>query len=69
MIQNYFNRHHAQMQPRDLINLALDLERHLVEKHQTFFYKDQDDSSQETLRKPQPGNEAHIRKLETYQPG
>ena len=69
MIQNYFNRHHAQMKPRDLLNLALDLERHLVDNHSVFFIKIQDESVKKLFASLNSGNEAHIRKLENYKPG
>lgn len=69
MIKNYFNRHHAQMQPRDLLNLAIDLERHLVDNHSIFFIKIQDESVKKLFASLNSGNEEHIRKLENYNPG
>jgi rubrerythrin len=69
MIKAYFNRHHAQMQPRDLLNLAIDLERHLVDNHSTFFIKIMDESVKKLFANLNSGNEEHIRKLEHYKPG
>jgi len=66
MIKNYFNQHYAQMQPRDLLNLALDLERHLVESHGIFFIAIKDDSVKKLFASLNSGNEAHIQKLETF---
>jgi len=66
MIKSYFNRHHAQMQPRDLLSLALDLERHLVESHDVFFIKITDDSVKKLFASLNSGNNAHIRRLETF---
>lgn len=68
MIRNYFNRHHAQMLPRDLLNLALDLERHLVDNHSVFFIKIMDESVKKLFANLNSGNAAHIRKLENYKP-
>lgn len=68
MIKNYFDRHHAQLQPRDLLNLALDLERHLVDNHSVFFIKIQDESVKKLFASLNSGNEAHIRKLENFHP-
>ncbi len=56
------------MQPGDLIDLALDLERHLVESHNTFFIKITDESVKKLFASLNSGNEAHIQKLETYLP-
>lgn len=69
MIQSYFNRHYAQMQPRDLISLAIDLERHLVESHDVFFIRIQDESVKKLFASLNEGNATHIRRLENYKPG
>jgi rubrerythrin len=66
MVRSYFNRHHAAMLPRDLINLALDLERHLVESHDVFFIKITDESVKNLFASLNSGNEAHIQKLATF---
>jgi len=66
MVRSYFNRHHAAMLPRDLINLALDLERHLVESHDVFFIKITDESVKNLFAGLNSGNEAHIQKLAAF---
>lgn len=69
MSKTYFNRHHAQIQPRDLIDLALGLERNLVEKHRMFFMKAADPQIKNLLENLNLADEAHVRKLENFQPG
>jgi hypothetical protein len=69
MIKNYFNQHYAQMQPTDLVNLALDLERHLVETHGFFFVNTQDRQVRSLFENLNLGDAAHIRKLEGYRSG
>ncbi|MBE0665464.1 MAG: hypothetical protein E4H23_08730 [Chrysiogenales bacterium] len=69
MIRNFFNQHYAQMKPKDLINLALDLERSLVEKHHTFFLQVNDPQSKKFFESLNLGDESHIRKLENFKPG
>jgi rubrerythrin len=68
MIRNYFNQHHAQLQPADLLNLALDIERNLVESHQTFFFQVSDPQVKKLFASLNQGNSAHIRRLETFPP-
>lgn len=67
-IRGYFNQHHATMRPADLISLALDVERHLAEKHQTFFFQVTDPQIKKLFESLNLGNAAHIRKLETFPP-
>jgi len=68
MIKNYFIQHNADMRPRDLLNLAIDLEKHLVESHGTFFIKIMDESVKKLFTSLNSGNEAHLRKLEAFRP-
>jgi rubrerythrin len=69
MIKNYLNQHYAQMQSKDLINLALDLERSLVEKHHTFFLESTDPQTKKLFENLNLADESHIRKLENFPPG
>jgi rubrerythrin len=69
MIRDYFNRHYAQMRPSDLVGLALDLERHLVETHGFFFVKTTDTQARSLFQSLNLGDSAHVRKLEEYKPG
>jgi hypothetical protein len=69
MINSYFNQHNARLQPRDLISLALDLERNLVEKHGVFFMSTSDPQVKSLFQSLNLGDTAHIRKLEDYKPG
>jgi rubrerythrin len=69
MLRTYFNQHHAQLQPADLLNLALDIERNLVESHQTFFFQVSDAQVKKLFASLNQGNSAHIRRLETFPPG
>jgi rubrerythrin len=64
-----FIRDFAQMQPQDVIHAALDVERHLVESHSTFFIEISDESVKKLFAGLNSGNEAHIQKLETFLPG
>jgi rubrerythrin len=66
MAKNHFNQHQAQMQPRDLINLALNLEGSLVEKHRTFFLKVTDPQIKQLFESLNFADKSHIRKLETF---
>ena len=67
-IRRDVTRDFAQMQPEELINIALDVERHLVESHNTFFIQITDESVKKLFASLNSGNEAHIQKLETYLP-
>jgi rubrerythrin len=66
MIKDYFNRHYGQMQPSDLILLALDIERNLVECHHTFLFQTNDPQVKNLFENLNLGNNAHIRKLEAF---
>ena len=65
---DYFNQHQAQMQPRDLIDLALGLERNLIEKHRLFFMKAADPQIKNLLENLNLADLSHVRKLEDFQP-
>jgi rubrerythrin len=69
MIRDYFNQHFGQMQPADLINLALDIERNLVERHQAFFFHVSDQQVKKLFENLNLGNTAHIRRLEEFKAG
>jgi len=66
MIRDYFNQHFGQMQPADLIGLALDIERNLVERHQAFFFQVLDPQVKKLFENLNLGNHAHIRRLEDF---
>ena len=67
--RDYFNRDFAEIKPRDLIGLAMDLERNLVEKHRMFFMKVADPQIKNLLENLNLADLTHIRKLEDFQPG
>lgn len=67
--EKYFNEKHQELKPTDLINLALDLERNLVEKHRTFFMNVIDPQIKQLFASLNLADEAHIRKLENYPQG
>jgi hypothetical protein len=67
--EKYFNEKHQELKPTDLINLALDLERNLVEKHHTFFMNVIDPQIKQLFASLNLADEAHIHKLENIQPG
>lgn len=69
MIRAYYNQHHARMKPADLLHLALDIERHMVETHGRFFVSVGDEKAKALFRNLNAGNAAHIRRLEAYRPG
>jgi len=62
--EKYFNEKNQELKPADLINLALDLERNLVEKHRTFFMNVNDPQIKQLFASLNLADEAHIRKLE-----
>jgi rubrerythrin len=68
-IKNYFNQHYGSIRPVDLIDLALDVERHLVESHHAFLFNVIDPQLKKLFENLNLGNAAHIRKLENYKPG
>lgn len=69
MVRAQFNRHYDKLQPADLIAMALDIERHMVEAHGCFFVSVTDEATRRFFKNLNLGNEAHIRKLESFQPG
>ena len=69
MVKGYFNTKHLELKPTDLINLALDLERNLVEKHHTFFMNVTDPQIKQLCASLNLADEVHIRKLENFQFG
>lgn len=66
MTKNYFNRHQARIQPRDLINLAMDLEQNLLEKHRMFFMKVTDPQIKNLLENLNLADTGHICKLRDF---
>jgi rubrerythrin len=66
MMRGHFQQHHAQMKPADLIHLALELERHLVERHGALFIASRDPQVKALFRSLNLGDAAHIRKLESF---
>jgi rubrerythrin len=67
--RDYFNRHFAEIKPSDLIDLAMGLERDLVEKHRMFFIKVADPQIKSLLENLNLADLNHIRKLEDFPPG
>jgi rubrerythrin len=65
----YFNQKHQELTAIDLLNLARDLETSLVEKHRTFFMQVTDPQIKKLFESLNLADEAHIRRLENYQPG
>jgi len=68
-VKRYFNQKHLELKPRDLVNLALDLERNLLEKHNTFFMNVTDPQIKKLFASLNLADEAHIKKLENWSPG
>jgi len=68
-VKRYFNQKHLELKPRDLINLALDLERNLLEKHNTFFMIVTDPQIKKLFASLNLADEAHIKKLENWPAG
>jgi hypothetical protein len=67
--KKYFNERHQDLKPADLISLALDLERNLVEKHHTFFMNVIDPQMKQLFASLNLADEGHIHKLENCPPG
>ena len=67
-VKHYFDQKHFELKPVDLIKLALDLERNLVEQHRTFFMKVTDPQIKQLFDSLNLADQAHIGKLEAYQP-
>ena len=64
--RNHFSQHYAEMQPRDLIGMALDLEQNLVEKHRMFFLKVADPQIKSLLENLNRADIGHIKKLHDF---
>jgi hypothetical protein len=67
-VKKYFNQKHFELKPADLIDLALDLERGLVEQHRTFFLKVIDPQIKNLFESLNLVDKAHIRKLDDFHP-
>ena len=65
-VKRYFNQKHLELKPGDLINLALDLEHNLLEKHNTFFMNVTDPKIKQLFASLNLADEAHIKKLENW---
>lgn len=65
-IRKYFNQNFGKMGPVDVLNLALDIERSLVECHQTFIFKVTDKGIESLFKSLNVGNNEHIRRLEEF---
>lgn len=65
-VRDHFSRHHAELQPRDLIALAMDLEKNLIEKHRTFFMKVADPQIKSLLENLNMADADHIKKLQDF---
>ena len=68
-IRIYFNQNFATMKPADVIDLALDIERNLVECHQTFIFKVTDQKTESFFKSLIFGSNDHIRRLEEFKAG
>jgi rubrerythrin len=69
MTRNYVNQHDAEIGPRDLIDLALELEKSLVEKHRLLFMKAGDPQIKKLLENLNLADAGHVRKLIDFQTG
>jgi rubrerythrin len=69
MIRNYFNQHYAQLQAADLINLALDIECDLVERHRTFLFQVTDGQVKKLFESLNLEDKAHIGRLQGFKAG
>lgn len=65
-IRRYVNRQYAALTPADLVNLALDVERQLAERHRSFIFHVTDPQLKRLFENLNLGNDAHIRKLESF---
>ncbi|GEM_PF-950023 len=68
-VRNYFNQHFGRLGAADVVDLALDIERSLVECHQTFIFKVNDQKLVALFANMNLGNNDHIRRLEKYKAG
>lgn len=65
-VRRSFNQGFGKIQPRDILELALDLERSLVERHQTFIFKVSDPRMGKLLESLSLGSNDHILRLERF---
>lgn len=65
-IRRYVNQQYAALKPADLVSLALDVERQLVERHGAFIFSVSDPQLKRLFESLNLGNAAHIRKLESF---
>ncbi|HOW44291.1 MAG TPA: hypothetical protein PK919_03855 [Candidatus Aminicenantes bacterium] len=65
-LRGYVNRSQAALKPADLVGLALDVERHLAERHGAFIFNVSDPQLKRLFESLNLGNAAHIRKLESF---
>lgn len=65
-IRRYVNQQYAALKPADLIQLALDVERQLVERHGAFIFSVTDPQLKRLFENLNLGNAAHIRRLESF---
>jgi rubrerythrin len=68
-VSQYFAQKNTELTPADMIHLALDLERNLVEKHRTFFLEVTDPQIKQLFESLNLVDKAHILKLEEFRPG
>lgn len=68
-VARFFAQKNKELTPADMIRLALDLENNLVEKHRTFFLKVTDPQIKKLFESLNLVDEAHVRKLENFNPG
>jgi rubrerythrin len=64
--KNHFNQHYAELQPRDLIQMAMGLEKNLLEKHRLFFMKVDDPQIKSLLESLNLADTSHIKKLHEF---
>lgn len=65
-VRSYVNNSRAALKPADLIGLALDIERHLAERHRTFIFHVTDPQIKRLFESLNLGDAAHIRRLESF---
>lgn len=66
-IKNYFNQNFGKIKTGDLVDLALDIERNLVESHQAFIFQVVDIQIKKLFESLNQGNKSHIQRLERFQ--
>ena len=65
-IRRFVNQQYASLKPADLVQLALDVERQLVERHRAFIFNVSDPQLKRLFESLNLGNAAHIRRLESF---